>query len=184
MDESKESRTNVAELREGAILSRTSKMTVTRVSGGSVGVRNEAGKEWRIDADIVAAECHDTETVAHEVSVTLREMERVFASARDAVLSVTFTKALDPKKVAEEIVAWNAEHRGEVETYTKVRRAVTGWLRGEERRMHGYLLQQLPDGRWEFQDMRAEGEHKRRLVDPRTTTSITLRGVRYTIKKR
>lgn len=163
-------------------------MTVVRVDVDMVTVRNESGKTWSIGDSIVEAECHDTTTVNKEFKVTIRQMEAMFRHVRDAVCSVTFTKALDLKAVAEKVVQWNQDSDGgDIVNYRKVRRQVTDWVKGETRTLRGYMKEQMDDGRWRVVDMDVDADApggNERLVDPRTTTELVLRGIKYTLKKR
>ncbi len=142
-------------------------------------MRNRAGLEWGIGRGIIEGECYDTHAYSAPTKVTLTALEKLLGTVMGAVVSITFTKALKHTDVADAIMAFAARVPADLTNRTKMRAAAKGWIEGEKREMHCRLLAQREDGRWLASDLKEPAGKDERLVDPRTISSIVLRGRAY-----
>lgn len=175
-----DTRTNAKELQVGDYLSRVSYMQVLKRDMDTLLVTNEEGYVWTIQEQVLANEAYSATQFNETKQVSRTELIEVLEDAGDTIFSVTFNKKVSQKDVVSAL--YNLDVLPEKQT--DIRKLVKSFLEGEERTLVGYLVQTEPKmGRSTVVDLEAKGGYNLRLVDHRTIKSITIRNVRYELKK-
>ena len=177
---------DVSKLKPGDIVQHMPTFRVLRKDADWVYVREikangDLGPELKYSHSIVEGMC-STDQFEDTKTVTATELAKVLNETGDMVYSCVFTKKPDAKRAAELLDG------ADVSTKPKRFKLAHQLLTGDEREIHCVNSRQGElgsDGRHSVRDLKqAEGErNNKRLVDPRTATSVTFNGTCYKLKK-
>lgn len=173
-------KSNAAVLRPGDKWSRHSYGEVVHATGYQVVVKNDAGLEWTIDANLFEKEFNVADQFSKVEKITRTEMvEKIVAAAR-LVMTVHFRKKPEHKTLTElvtRLLDGVVKRPGPRKLSSMLKDATAG----EERTMIGRHYGTSDDfGRLQFTAMEKDGGL--RLIDPRTVEWAIIDGVKYELK--
>lgn len=168
-----------SDINEGEWLSRISYIKVLSRVDDEFRVANESGFEWVISTAIIENECQSSSQYTEEKKTNQSELSRLLLEeTRGSVVSVSFTKKQTPARVVNML----ADIDTSLMSAKEMKTFASSLLVGEERHLVGYVVSCDPYGRIRMIDLKVEGSNRMRLVDPRTLSNVTFRGVKYTKK--
>lgn len=132
-----EMKCDASQLKKGDRLSRTSYLLVMGSDSlmNSLLVKNEAGLQWTIGKEIVAAECFTANQYEEEIRVTRTELAAIFSNTGDKIYTVCFNKMPKIEEVFDEVA-----NKGKLISNAEMKKKLTAGMKGKERILIGYTL--------------------------------------------
>ena len=168
------SRCNPRLVKVGSVFSRHSFGVVTEVSGNRVGLRNDKGFEWHVDANIIEQEFSFADQFDTEEEVSRTRAIEVMSEHSHTAMTIVFRKQPDAKAVADTLKAGQGSMSDK-----DWKKLVAAQVAGEERTMIGHHSNSYDEHRRLHFSESGVGP---RLVDPRTIESLIVNRVKYAVK--
>ena len=164
-------------IKTGDRLSRLSYLEVINIDSRMAHVKNEEGKTWTIDLDIVEAECYSASHYDETKPVNRTELIEIFNGTEDNVYTVSFNKQPKVEDAFEAI-----SNKGKLQTNAIIKKLLKEKMQGEERILTGYTIKrEIPWGRSMVVDLKEPDGDNIRQVDHRTLNWLICKNVRYVV---
>ena len=182
---SKHLKCDPVQIKKGTKFSRISYGTIVSTRRGEITVRNEAGNEWTITPELVAAEFYTPDQYLDVQELSRTEMVKAIVGNPHIVMTVNFNKQADAKDLREAVTELLDDEKagrtrpGPRKLANFLKTATTG----QERTLVGRHYGKTDEfGRIQFTDMEVEQGHNLRQVDPRTVQWAVFGNVKHVLK--
>jgi hypothetical protein len=180
--------TKFSNLKVGEKLSETQFYTVEKIAGDKVQLLPESGQPIVVDKGYVESFLDSSDQYSREEKLSRTQVIQIFMSAINVVNTVSYFKQVKEEDVLREILEAHqnsAPKDVEKAFKTAIKKAITGesrTIRGFHRggvdefgRVHVIAMDEARDASKGY-------DTRQRLVDPRTITSLIVKGVKYSVK--
>ncbi len=175
------------DLKVGEALSETQYYTVEKIVGDKVQIKNDNQESIVVNKDYLESCLVSATQVSSTKTINKTEAANLFISNPGVAICVNFNKQVKEADVLKEVME-KVSGASIKDIEKEVKKGIKKALEGEERTMIGRHNGDVDDfGRVKFIDMeiaKGSGGYDARIrqVDPRQINSLTIKGVKYTVK--